>query len=854
LTAKLISSLQNFTKFKFKDMNRIIKSFIFLLILSTSAFAQLQSPAEFLGYELGEQWTPHYKVHAYFQHVAENSDMVEIEKYGETYEGRELVIVTVSSVENQNRSEEIRTNNLKRVGFIDGEPSADKTPIVWLSYNVHGNETSSSEAALNTIYKLITEKSEWLNDVMVVMDPMINPDGRDRYVYWNKSVTGSKPNVNPESREHNEPWPGGRTNHYYFDLNRDWAWQTQVETQHRIQAYLSWMPHVHVDFHEQGFNSPYYFAPAARPYHTAITDWQSEYQTMIGKNHAKYFDQENWLYFTKEFFDLFYPSYGDTWPTFNGAIGMTYEQAGHSRGGLGVRTAEGDTLRLWDRLTHHSTTGLSTVEITAENKERVVDEFSNYFQQTRENGAGEYKTFVVKKSSNPDKVASLLQYLIKQNIQFGEAASSSRMEGYDYTTGETGRVNIEEGDYVISTFQPQGTLVRVLFEPKPELEDSLTYDITAWETHYAYGLEGFAVKGNISQQPVSSTTTGTVSANVNKPYAYLAKWNSLDDLKYLAALLKKGINARYAEEAFTLNGNKYEAGTLVITRNGNEKLGDDFDKIVKKTADELGRFITPVATGFVNSGKDFGSSSVKFLTAPKVGLIAGDGTSSNMVGHIWHYFDQQIKYPVNLINRDDIGYIDWHEYDVMIMPSGSYGRTFDEDGLNDLKEWIRGGGTLIAVEGANGFLAGKDGFNLKRKTSKEDDEKDEDPNDKLKKYGDSNRAFASRLNAGSIFELSMDNTHPLAFGYGETYMSLKLGSTGYEYLDNGWNVGAAKTGAVRSGFVGADAKEILENTLSFGVQNMGSGKVVYMIDNPLYRGFWHNGKLLFGNAVFFVGN
>ncbi len=831
-------------------MYRSIKSLVLLLLFSTATIAQLQSPAEFLGYELGEQWTPHHKVHAYFNYVAENSDMVELQNYGQTYEGRELVYVLVSSSQNIQNKEQIQSDNLKRVGFESGEPSANKIPIVWLSYNVHGNETSSSEAALNTIYTLITEKVDWLNDVMVIMDPMVNPDGRDRYVYWNKSVTGSEFNPNPESREHFEPWPGGRTNHYYFDLNRDWAWQTQVESQQRIREYLKWMPHVHVDFHEQGYNSPYYFAPAAEPFHTAITDWQREYQTMIGKNHTKYFDENNWLYFTKEIFDLFYPSYGDTWPTFNGAIGMTYEQAGHSRAGLGIKTAEGDTLTLLDRLTHHSVTGLSTVEITAQNKERVVDEFAEYFGDTRQNGSGEYKTFVVKKSSNPDKVASLLQYLIQQNIEFGVASSDSRTEGYDFETGETGRVNIEAGDYVIDTYQPQGTLVRVLFEPKPELVDSLTYDITAWEAHYSFGVDGYAVKGRISKEDVSNTTTSDVSATIDRPYAYLAKWNSLDDLKFLAALLKKGVNSRYAEEPFEINDKNFDRGTLIITRNGNEKWASDFDDVVKTTADRFGRTLVPVATGFVSKGKDFGSSSVPFITAPKVGLIAGDGTSSNMVGHTWHFFDQQINYPVNLINMDDLGYIDWHEYDVMIMPSGSYGDVFNDDGLSDLKNWIRGGGTLIAMSGANGFLSGRDGFNLTRKSSSDDDSAEEDPNDKLRKYGESSRAFASRLNAGSVFELTMDNTHPLAFGYDEEYMSLKLGSSGYEYLENGWNVGVAKSGALRSGFVGSEAKKSLENTLSFGVQNMGSGKVVYMIDNPLYRGFWHNGKLLFGNAVF----
>ncbi|MDR9418333.1 M14 family metallopeptidase [Gracilimonas sp.] len=834
-------------------MKKGILTFVLLsFIIPLQALAQLQSPAEFLGYELGEQWTPHYKVMNYFRHVADESAMVTLSEYGKTNEGRELVYAVVTSVQNQTNIEEIRLNNLKLTGLEEGEPTENQKAIVWLSYNVHGNETSSSEAALNTIYKLVTENSDWLQNSVVIMDPMVNPDGRDRYVNWFKSVVGEEINVHPESREHSEPWPGGRTNHYYFDLNRDWAWQTQVESQQRIAVYNQWMPHVHVDFHEQGVNSPYYFAPAAEPFHLAITDWQRDFQTMIGKNHTKYFDEENWLYFTREVFDLFYPSYGDTWPTFNGAIGMTYEQAGHSSAGLGVITAEGDTLTLNDRLTHHSTTGLSTVEITAQNHERVIEEFSNYFSNTIENGDGEYKTFVVKKSSNPDKVTGLLQYLDKQEIEFGMATESSRTEGYDYATGETGRVNIEEGDYVISTYQPKGTLVRVLFEPKPELVDSLTYDITAWEMHYAFGVDGYAIPGQVEAGPVASTSEDDLTRVIDKPYAYLAKWNSLDDLKFLAQILKKGVKARYAQEGFVLNEEEYAPGTLIITRNGNEHLGDEFDTIVKDEAGLLNRVLTPVATGFVDSGKDFGSSGVRYIETPKVALLSGSGTSSNTVGHIWNYFDQQIDYPVSLINVDDVSSVDWDDYHVLILPS-VYGSAFGDSEMDTITSWVRSGGTLIAVDGANNMLAGKDGFDLGRKESEEAEE-DEDPEDKLVKYGEASRERAKYMNAGSIFETTMDNTHPLAFGYGEEYMSLKLGSTAFAYLDNGWNVGVAKEEAHRSGFVGSEAKKDLENTLSFGVQNMGRGQVVYMIDNPLFRGFWHNGKLLFGNAVFFVGN
>ncbi|MCP9291565.1 M14 family metallopeptidase [Gracilimonas sediminicola] len=821
------------------------------LLVTGSALAQLQSPAEFLGYELGEKWTPHYKVMNYFRHVADESPMVSLTQYGTTNEGRELMYAVVTTEANHQNLDEIRTNNLKLADLEAGTPSPNQKAIVWMSYNVHGNETSSSEAALNTVYKLVTENANWLENTVVIMDPMVNPDGRDRYVNWYRSVVGENKNVHPETREHHEPWPGGRTNHYYFDLNRDWAWQTQVESQQRIRVYNEWMPHVHVDFHEQGYNSPYYFAPAAEPFHMAITDWQRQFQTMIGKNHTKYFDEENWLYFTREVFDLFYPSYGDTWPTFNGAIGMTYEQAGHSSAGRGVITAEGDTLTLLDRLTHHTVSGLSTVEITAQNSKRVIQEFSDYFTNTNRNGAGEYKTFVVKKSSNPDKVSRLLRYLVNQRIDFGVASRSSNANGYDYSTGETGRVSIEEGDYVISTYQPKGTLVRVLFEPKPELADSLTYDITAWEMHYAYGVDGYAIKGQLDTEPLSMSMEDELTPVLDKPYAYLAKWNSIEDLRYLARLLDEGVAVRYAEKAFTLNGKEYAPGTLIITRNGNEKLGDKFDGIVKDEANLLNRIVTPVATGFVDSGKDFGSSSVRYIEKPKVALLSGEGTNSNMVGHIWNYFDQQINYPVNLINADDVSSVNWDDYHVLILPD-TYGSAVGSGELDAIKGWVSSGGTLIAVGSANNDLAGKDGFSLKRK--ERENEESEDPEDKLQKYGEASRERAQFFNPGSIFLISMDTSHPLAFGYDEEYMSLKLGSSAFDYLANGWNVGAAKPGAHRSGFVGNKAKESLEHTLAFGVQDMGAGHVVYMVDNPLFRGFWHNGKLLFGNAVFFVGN
>ena len=441
-------------------LKRII---VFLLITGTGIVskAQLKSPEEFLGYKIGSRYTPHWKIVNYFNHVAANATtQVKLQQYGETNEGRPLLLAFVSSAENMQRLESIRMNNLRLANLAKDKMAAieENAPaIVWLSYNVHGNETSSSEAAMLTLYALVdpsnTKTKEWLKNTVVIIDPCINPDGRDRYVNWFNSIAGKKYNPQLMAREHQEPWPGGRTNHYNFDLNRDWAWQTQVESQQRIKMYDQWMPQVHVDYHEQGINNPYYFAPAAQPYHDVITPWQRDFQVTIGKNNAKYFDANGWLFFTKEEFDLFYPSYGDTYPVYNGAIGMTYEQAGGPAGGLGVLNNEGDTLTLYDRATHHFTTSLSTIEISSLNASKLITEFRKFFNDAVANGSGEYKTYVIKYDAKDDeRINSLLELLDRNGIQYSSGSGTAK--GFNYNSGKEENFSMGAGDIVIGTYQP----------------------------------------------------------------------------------------------------------------------------------------------------------------------------------------------------------------------------------------------------------------------------------------------------------------------------------------------------------------------------------------------------------------
>ena len=354
---------------------RFLFVWVFKMICWINLSGQLKTPSDFFPHDWGTHFTAHHLVVNYFNHAAEQSDLVQVMEYGRTSEQRPMVLAFVSTPENLAKLEDIRKNNLIRAGVLEGtlDPALDRV-IVWLSCTIHGNEAAGTESASATLHELIdpnnTDTKAWLQNTIVVIDPTLNPDGFDRYTNWYRKVAGAVPNPHPSAREHQEPWPGGRTNHYYFDLNRDWAWQTQIESQQRMTAFNNWLPHLHADLHEQGVNSPYYFAPAAQPYHPYITKWQRDFQVTVGKNHAKYFDQNGWLYFTKEVFDLLYPSYGDTYPTYLGSIGMTYEQGGSGRAGRAILMQNGDTLTLLDRALHHKTTSLSTIEVGAKNQQR----------------------------------------------------------------------------------------------------------------------------------------------------------------------------------------------------------------------------------------------------------------------------------------------------------------------------------------------------------------------------------------------------------------------------------------------------------------------------------------------------
>lgn len=818
-------------------MTRFLFSLILLVSISVSA-QQLKSPSEFLGYELGTQFTRHHEVVDYYEYLADSEpDRVKLTVYGKTNERRPLILAYVSSAENLSNIETIRQEHLKNT---EGSGNSSKA-IVWLSYNVHGNESVSTEASMKTIYELLTSKSNYLDNTVVIMDPCINPDGRDRYSNWYNQYKNTPFQVDPNSKEHHEGWWSGRSNHYMFDLNRDWAWLTQVESQQRLKMFNQWLPHVHVDFHEQGVNSPYYFAPAAEPYHEVITDFQRDFQATIGKNHAKYFDANGWFYFTKEVFDLLYPSYGDTYPMYNGAIGMTYEQGGSGRAGLGIITAIGDTLTLKDRIAHHHTTGLSTIEVSSQNAEELNQEFRKFYQ----NKDFKYKSYVLK--GDKDKLEALKSLLDKHEIEYGTLNSGS-FKGHNYRTGRSGSMSINNNGMVVSTNQLKGTMVKVLFEPNAKLSDSLTYDITAWSLPYAYGLDAIALTSTVSGSSTSANDvvqSVTIGAPTNT-YAYLFDWNSMKDARFLAALLNEGIRVRKADHPFNLEGKSFDRGTLIITKGDNENK-KDFVQSLLSIARKHQKNITPVSTGYVDSGKDFGSSYIQMITKPKIAVLSGGPTSTLRFGEIWHFFEQQLHYPLTVLDDEYADRVDLDEYNILILPDGRYGNHFSEDQLSKLKSWVRSGGKIIAMGGSIDALDGDKGFGITKKKSEKDSS-----NNAPQPYKDWEREQMKGAITGAIFKTKVDNSNPLAYGYGSEYFSLKLGSSAYEYLDGGNAVYLEQDTNPFSGFAGIKAQERISKTLIYGVENYGRGQVIYMVDNPLFRGFWENGKLFFANALFMV--
>ena len=824
-----------------------------MLAMVSSTQAQVQSPSEFLP-SYGKQITYYHQVEDYFKQLTEKSTFIKQQKYGVTPEQRGLNVFFISTPENLANLEQIRNNNLAAIGLSkNGSQMIGDKLIVWLSFNVHGNEFAGTESAMTVAYELVNpsnvETKKWLENTIVILDPCMNPDGYSRYGNWLREISGKKTHPGLYDREHMEVWPGGRYNHYIFDLNRDWAWQTQPESQQRIALYNQWMPQVHTDVHEMGYESPYFFPPSAEPIHEFIEKYQKDFHNVLGKNMSQKFDAQNWMYNTSERFDLFYPSYGDTYPAYNGAVGMTLEQGGIGAG-RAVMMSNGNIVTIQDRLTHHATAVLTVVESASAQADVLLKGFRGFMNNSRKTVKGNYKMYVMK--NNP-KLIQLADLLKKNNIEFSYADASLKASGYNYSAKSDKGFTIEPNDLIVKVDQPKAVFTQVLFEPNQKLNDSLSYDITAWALPLAYGVEGYALKNSLGFK-----TKATIEVNEKtvpqKVYAFHVPWNNRISAQVLSLLHQNNIKVRSAMNKAIFGDVTVEPGGLLVTKADNPNVVD-----FEKTISDLVKIKTDynyINTGFSSNAKDVGSENFNLLKVPKVVLLSGKGVSSTEFGAAWFYMQETIDYPVSVVEVNNFNRLKLMDYNTLILADGDY--TFSEEQQKKIGEWIKNGGNVIAMNGALSLFDGKEGYALSPFASDEDKLNSEKENDSIAlkerflDFHDSERREISKSIPGAIIENVLNKTHPLSFGLGDKYFSLKTDSNHYSLLKNAVNVAYVPKDYKSYGFIGNQVKKKLNNTVSFAVEHKGDGTIVYMIDNPLFRGFWENGNVLFSNALFLV--
>jgi hypothetical protein len=832
-------------------MKKILSAFLFLCFFI--ATAQLKSPADFLP-NYGSHVTYYHQLENYYTYLVQNSSFIKQLPYGTTNQGRSLNAYIISTPENLKNSESIRQYHLFKIGLAENAPNiADEIAVVWLSFNVHGNEPAGAESSMQVAFNLVNpdnpEIKKWLEKTIVILDPCLNPDGFSRYGNWLHDVTGKYTHPGSNDREHMEPWPGGRQNHYAFDLNRDWAWQTQAETRQRMVLYNQWMPMVHVDVHEMGYNEPYFFPPAAEPIHDFITAYQKEFHNKIGENTSAKFDLEGWSYYTHERFDLFYPSYGDTYPCFNGAVGMTYEQGGIGAG-RAVKMNNGNILTLQDRIDHHTAAVLTAVETASMQREKLVGNFRNYFKDSKENPKGKYKTYIVKNSGKNVQMAQLLDL---NKIEYSYADESRKLKGYSYQHGKDKDFTVEPNDLIINAHQPKAVLAQVLFEPVQRLSDSLSYDITAWALPLAYGTESYALTTSPGLKTKKERSYKS-RLEYDRAYAYYIPWNGREAVQALSELHKNNIVVRMANKASAFRGIKIAPGDLIVLKSDNTKIAD-FEITLNIVLDCKPDYEV-IESGFSVSGADLGGEFYTILKKPEVLLLSGSGISPTDFGEAWFYMDEVANYPVSIIDIQNLGRINFSEFNTIILPDGWY--TFTDPLKNKINNFISNGGKVIAMGGALNLFEDAPGFGLTRfategdKSAEQQAESEELLKARFDNYEGAERRAISSSIAGAIIENVVDGTHPLGYGLGNVYYSLKTNDNRYQLLKDAQNVVYVPANYKSYGFIGSSLKKKLGDTVTFAVENKGRGQVVYMADDPLFRGFWENGNLLFANALFLL--
>ena len=801
----------------------------------------IQSPEEYLGYEIGFEHTRHDLIVAYLKYLSNVSEKAQLIKYGESHEGRDLIMLTVSSTENLNNLEKIKNEHLKHTVPGTKTKIDNSLPIIVnLGYGVHGNEPSSAEAAILAAYTLVASENNkvqrLIQNSVIFIDPTINPDGRDRHSQWANQYKSINLVADSNDAEHNEAWPRGRTNHYWFDLNRDWLLGINPESRGKLEWYHSWYPNVVTDFHEMGTNSNYFFEPMKRNASVKPMIPDENYSVLspiFAEYYVKALDSIGSFYYTKESFDETYPGYGSSYPDVQGAVAILFEQAS-SRGHL--QETNYGTMSFGFTIRNQYLSSIATVEAAVDNKDLLRDYQMRFFNSS----VTEFKNEKVKA------------------YEFGDMYDQNRNKAFiDKLLLHKIKVYNSKGKFVVPVNQPQSRMVKNFFETHSKYVDSVFYDASAWSVSNIYNMKSRELKSFFGESEIK-TTKGFVKNLKPKMsnYAYVMDWDDYNSPAALNHLQKNGIITYSAFKPFTIKVNgtnsskKFNYGSVLIPVSkqniSSKKL---FDIIIEMQ----NKFEIPIynsESGYSLKGIDLGSNNFRINKPVKVALLIGEGVNSYEAGEVWHLLDTRIGLPLTKLKLSQFSGISLKKYTTLIMVSGSYNQ-LGKGEVKKIKKWVEEGNTLITIARGSSWAISKKLINESLVESKKDS------THSRKNYVDAREFIGRERIGGVILKADIDLTHPIAFGYNDNSIPVyKNNNVFINKTKNDYSSVATYSKDFHiDGYISETNREdFIPGSASIIISKVGSGRVVVFADNPNFRGTWYGTNKLFLNAIFFGNN
>jgi hypothetical protein len=878
-----------------------LSSIAVFLLLASRAAAQSDEPLwpgakydpaiptlrQVVGHDPGEEITTPDQIGDYLQALAKAAPTrTRLTEYARSWEGRPLWLMVIGSPERIARLDQVKSD-VKRLADPrglspgDAEQLVRELPaVVWLMHGVHGNEISSSDAALQEAYHLLASQGDGdvdlvLRDALVLIDPMQNPDGRARFIFQNLQARAKTPDPTPYNAEHDEPWPGGRSNHYLFDMNRDWFAQTQPESRGRVQIFRDFYPHVTVDLHEQGGDNTYYFAPPADPINPHMTKSQIAAFDVFGRANAARFDRRGWLYFIREVYDAFFPGYGDSWPTFQGSIGMTYEQA--SARSLAFARTDDSTLTYRDGVMHHFNAAITTAITAARNRERLVQDFLDYRRSAVAEGQkSSVREYVLVPGHDPTRADTLAANLASQGIEVRRAEEPVKI----------GNRQIPAGAYLVAHAQPAGRLIRNLLDPRTEqppdfvkrqqerrarrLPDQI-YDITAWNLPHLYDVElvtsASPITVRTSALPMTYEPTPAARTFTRGRVGYLMPWGTAA-AAFTTEALQRRIRMRSIGGAFTLNGRRFPLGTVLIRHADNPA---DLHAELTGLAARHGAEIVPIDTAYIEAGTSLGSNETAFLKVPRVLMAWDTPTVSTSAGWTRYVLERRFNQPVTIVRSASLARANFSDFDVVVLPSGNYTGVISEAVVARLKDWLRGGGTLVTMAEATRWATTSGVALLDTTPLLKSGAPDVPPPSggstpaarpapagETAKPFDYDKAIQPERERpepqpGAILRVSLDTDHWLSAGHDNELQVMIEGSRVFAplKLNSGRNIGiyGRKDSLIASGLIWPEGQDLLVQKPYLMHQPFGQGNVIAFAEDPNYRAFTEGSMLLFMNAV-----